>query len=102
MGGTKLGAGGLVRAYGTAVQQASELLTLIDKIPQQEVTIECDYADEPALRRWIEANDGSLLSSNYTNLVVLVACLPSECLDDLQKLLAGWINSQILEITNLY
>ncbi len=101
-GGVKLGAGGLVRAYGTATQQACELLTLIDQIPHQEITIECDYADEPALRRWIEANDGSLLSSVYTNIVVLVASIPSECIDDLQVMLAGWSNSQIIEKTNLY
>ncbi len=94
-GGIKLGAGGLVRAYGTATQHASELLTLVEQIPHQDVNIECEYADEPALRRWIESQDGILLDSEYSNKALLKVSLPVACIDDLHTLTAGWNGSKI-------
>ncbi len=94
-GGIKLGAGGLVRAYGTATQQASELLTLVEQIPHQDVNIECDYADEPALRRWIESQNGILLDSEYSNKALLKVSLPVACIDDLHTLTAGWNGTEI-------
>lgn len=94
-GGIKLGAGGLVRAYGTATQQASELLTLIEQVPHQDVKIECDYADEPTLRRWIESQKGILLASEYSDKASLNVSLPVDCVDDLYTLTAGWKGTEI-------
>jgi putative IMPACT (imprinted ancient) family translation regulator len=94
-GGIKLGAGGLVRAYGTATQQASEILTLVEQIPHQNVNIKCEYADEPTLRRWIESQNGILLDSEYSNIVVLKVSLPVSCVDDLHSLTAGWNGTEI-------
>ncbi len=94
-GGIKLGAGGLVRAYSTATQQASELLTLVEQIPHQEVSIECDYADEPALRRWIESHNGILISSEYGNKALLKVNLPVASICDLRTLTAGWNGTEI-------
>lgn len=42
-GGTKLGTGGLVRAYGGGVRQALEQLSTIEKIPQATLLVSCAY-----------------------------------------------------------
>lgn len=94
-GGIKLGAGGLVRAYSRSTQQASELLRLIDQIPHQEVNIECEYADEPALRRWVENQNGNFLASEYAQNASLTISLPCACVDELEKLIAGWSGAEI-------
>lgn len=95
-GGIKLGAGGLVRAYSTSTQQASELLTLIDKTPYQEIKIECDYSDEPRLRRWVENRSGTVLASEYLQTATLTLSIPSACLDDLQILIVAWHGAEII------
>lgn len=94
-GGIKLGAGVLVRAYATATQQASELLTLIDQIPYQEVTVKCDYADEPTLRRWFERNKASLLDSDYAEKAILTVNLPTAKINELIALTAAWEGTEI-------
>lgn len=50
-GGIKLGAGGLVRAYSTATQQAVEGLSLRELQPTSRRTLRAPYADEAELRR---------------------------------------------------
>lgn len=50
-GGTKLGRGGLVRAYGQAVQAALEVGTRIEKIAWSYLKLTVGYAEQPALER---------------------------------------------------
>ena len=94
-GGIKLGAGGLVRAYSSATQQTFDTLTLIEKIPHQTVMIECDYSDEPDLRQWLSTHNGSIVSAEYQQKVVLKLSLPSDSKMELHALLAGWSGAGI-------
>ncbi len=45
-GGIKLGAGGLVRAYSQAAQQAIDSLELTAYVPMQPLVVHCDFAQE--------------------------------------------------------
>ena len=50
-GGTKLGTGGLVRAYTSSVQQALESLPTRERVDRTTLEVEIDYAHVDALRR---------------------------------------------------
>ncbi|MCR9245051.1 MAG: YigZ family protein [bacterium] len=43
-GGTKLGTGGLIRAYGGAAREALEVATVVEHVLTAEVTVRHDYA----------------------------------------------------------
>ncbi len=75
-GGTKLGAGGLVRAYTDAVAQA--LLTAPKVTLQRMATLQCvvPYALEGMLRREVDAAGAELLDVQHGTLVTLRMRLP--------------------------
>ncbi|MDS8606904.1 YigZ family protein, partial [Streptococcus pneumoniae] len=56
-GGVKLGAGGLVRAYSTAVSEALDLASLVHRQSLTQVTIDVAQADagrfDNLLRDWV-------------------------------------------------
>ncbi len=68
-GGVKLGAGGLVRAYSSAVSEALGLATLVDRRLLAEVTVVVDHADagrfDNLLRDWSQANNAVLGEPDY-------------------------------------
>jgi len=51
-GGTKLGTGGMVKAYSGAVQHALETLPLIEKRHYKTLTIQFDYAHVKRMCVW--------------------------------------------------
>lgn len=77
-GGTKLGTGGLVRAYSSAVQQALQSLPLILFQAMAEYTLEVDYAHYESLSRWLTQHDGTVLESDFAARVSLKVQLPEE------------------------
>ncbi|MDC8786624.1 IMPACT family protein [Roseateles koreensis] len=64
-GGTKLGAGGLVRAYTDAVAQALQKAEKIPLLRQQTLLCTLPYAFEGLLRREIEAAGATLLAVEH-------------------------------------
>lgn len=71
-GGTKLGAGGLARAYGQAVSEAIKDAELVPIEPLREVTVVVSFADESALRRYCEQSDVTVINAHYGDTVRLV------------------------------
>ncbi|WP_310386762.1 YigZ family protein [Roseateles sp.] len=100
-GGTKLGAGGLVRAYTDAVAQA---LLKAEKIPLVKLqTLSCTlpYAFEGWLRREIEAAGAQLLAVQHGSQVELSFALPAPAasafvtrLNDAGQGRIGWLKVQ--------
>jgi uncharacterized YigZ family protein len=92
-GGIKLGAGGLVRAYTDAVAAALMQAQRIERIAYVELEVECDYADEARIRRWVEQQRYTLADCNHGEIVRLVVRLPSDAADkakeDLRNLTQG-------------
>lgn len=97
-GGIKLGAGGLVRAYSGATQQATEKLELVERKPMETVIVECQYNEEALLRRWIEDHQGQLINAEYSEQVALTITLEIQYLDKLANLIAGWHGASIIEM----
>ncbi len=76
-GGIKLGAGGLVRAYGQAAQAAIDQLPLTQRVPSLRLEASCDFSQEQAVRHWLETRAGTLEEVSYTHQVVLQVRLPA-------------------------
>ncbi|WP_309065386.1 IMPACT family protein [Microbacterium sp.] len=68
-GGVKLGAGGLVRAYSSAVSEALDLASLVDRRMLAEAVIVASHADagrlDNLLREWASGNDAALGEPEY-------------------------------------
>lgn len=88
-GGVKLGAGGLVRAYSAATQLAVEQTPTLLRVAKIQVLLCCDYAIEPDLRRFIRAQTGDIISSDYQQQVSFVLDLPIAAVARLRNFCAG-------------
>lgn len=65
-GGTKLGAGGLTRAYGQAISDAFKLAEVMAIEIFSETFLSVDFADESHLRRLCEQRKVSIIDTAYT------------------------------------
>ncbi|MBN1811692.1 MAG: YigZ family protein [Anaerolineae bacterium] len=64
-GGTKLGTGGLVRAYGDAVREVLTVLPRAVKVPTHVVQVVTPYSGFERLRRLIAAHGGEILHEDF-------------------------------------
>ncbi|AKA38495.1 IMPACT family protein [Yersinia ruckeri] len=76
-GGIKLGTGGLVKAYGSGVQQALKQTEVKYKVPQLEYTLLCDYAQLAMVESLLQQVDGQILQGEYGAQVSLRLSLPA-------------------------
>lgn len=98
-GGVKLGAGGLVRAYSSAVSEALDLASLVRRAALRQVTLEVPHADagryDNLLRDWATHHGATLGDPTYTAMATLELWVPESELprlgDDLAAASAGSI-----------
>ncbi|HOG28957.1 MAG TPA: YigZ family protein [Vicinamibacterales bacterium] len=76
-GGTKLGTGGLVRAYGGGVQQALAALAVAERIDYLSLTAVVDYASLSALQQACAACEGEILRQEFAADVRVRLRLPA-------------------------
>jgi uncharacterized YigZ family protein len=72
-GGTKLGTGGLVRAYGDAVRAVLDALPLAHKVATHTVAIAVPYSFYERAQRLIAAHQGLVLDEEFAVEVTLTA-----------------------------
>lgn len=70
-GGTKLGTGGLARAYGTAAADALDRAPIVERIVRTPVRIRFDYDDTSPAEEVLERFDAEVQASDYTDVTVL-------------------------------
>jgi uncharacterized YigZ family protein len=84
-GGIKLGAGGLVRAYSQAVQQAYDTLTTHRHITLKRFVVSCAFSTEQSLRHWLAQHHGVLVDNTYRDQVELTVDLPPKAQTALER-----------------
>lgn len=91
-GGIKLGAGGLVRAYSTAAQQAMELLILEKPIPMSRCVVILSFSQEQSLRHFAAQHQAQLIEVIYSEKVSVELLMPEQHLTALENEAAmqGW------------
>lgn len=70
-GGIKLGAGGLVRAYGQAVSVAIDQAVLIEQVAMVDVALTTGFADEERVRHCLQQYGVTEFSAEYGESVTL-------------------------------
>lgn len=91
-GGTKLGTGGLVKAYGDAARDAVNLVPKAAKVASHRLGLACHYSLYEQMIRLINAHKGFKLNEEFTDQVAIEFSLPSSSLAEFQK--------SALELTN--
>lgn len=79
-GGTLLGTGGLVRAYGDAVRAVLDVLPRAEKIERRSVLVTIPYAQYESVKRLILAHNGAIENEEFAADVTLLLRL---AVDDL-------------------
>ena len=100
-GGTKLGTGGLVRAYGDSVRQALAVLPRAEKVPTHTVMLAVPYAWFERLRLLITAQHGQVIDQDFAADVTVTARFAEEHLPAFQAALSeashGSLKAEIIE-----
>ena len=100
-GGTRLGTGGLVRAYSEAVRQVLAITPRAFKIAVHTVMLGLPYSLFEQARLLVAAQGGTLLDQNFAAEVTLTARFPVEKLAAFQAALSelsnGALQAEIME-----
>jgi uncharacterized YigZ family protein len=100
-GGTKLGTGGLVRAYGDAVREVLAVLPRAAKVPTHTVEIVTPYNFFERLRLLIPAHQGQILREDFAAKVTVTAQLSVERFPAfdaaLREMSAGTLEAKVVE-----
>ncbi|MFN2184918.1 MAG: IMPACT family protein [Anaerolineae bacterium] len=94
-GGTKLGTGGLVRAYGDAVRAVLDILPRAEKVPTHIVLVIADYTFFERVRLAVDAHRGEILGEEFAADVTVTARFPVERVPDFQDALQELSNGTI-------
>ena len=87
-GGTKLGTGGLARAYGGIARAALDRMAVVEAVPAVPCEVAFEHADTGAVMRLLDEAGGRRGELHYGTDVVLEALVPREALSGLTAGLA--------------
>jgi len=88
-GGTLLGTGGLVRAYGRAAKEAVEASPIIEKILHAKISVKCPYNLQGKLQYEILNNNHMLHDTLFTDNVEFIVLTEAVNADRLAKAMAN-------------
>lgn len=95
-GGTKLGTGGLVRAYTEAARTALNQLTTEKKVSKQRLEIDIPYKLYDAIKRLIAKYDGSIENEVFSTSVLITVSQPLDTIVQFKQHLRDASAGQIL------
>jgi uncharacterized YigZ family protein len=100
-GGTKLGTGGLVHAYGQAVKEVLKDLPRSEKIPTHTVMLAFPYPYFENVRRLVAENKGKILDEEFAADVTVTALFSVDLFEGFQgqlsELTRGSVKAEIIE-----
>lgn len=99
-GGTKLGTGGLQRAYGGSVRQALTFLQSKIKIAMVHKTLACQYSQVDGVLHLLKQVEGNVLAQDYQQQVIFSLAIPEANLSRMQEQLQTLSSGQ-LQLTAL-
>jgi len=87
-GGTKLGVGGLVRAYGGSAGTALDQLTMTPWLAMTEVSLVHAYSLTERVEQILSQFDAAMVDRSFTDLVRVSVRIPESRVTDLERVLA--------------
>jgi uncharacterized YigZ family protein len=104
-GGTKLGTGGLVRAYSNAVRAVLEVMPRGEKIPTHTIYLELPYNLFERVRNLIDAYNGQVLDQDFAVQVAITGRFAVEHFPGFQEALRelshGALSAEIIDTTDM-
>ncbi len=94
-GGTKLGRGGLIRAYGGCAAETLRQIYMKSRIPKSQFVVQCEYDAIGIVEHAVSAFSGEVKSGKYERSVELTVSVPSESADLLRQKLIDVGNGRI-------
>ena len=94
-GGTKLGTGGLQRAYGGSVRQALTLLETKIKIPMVHKRLACQYTQVKDVLYILAQHGVETLQQEYNEQAIFTLAIPEEKLDEIALQLQTYSSGQL-------
>lgn len=91
-GGTKLGTGGLVRAYGAAASAVLDAADLEVHVDTQRFALTLDYAHQHAVEQALAHCDAQILDRTFGARVTLQVALPEARIEEARRALADATN----------
>ena len=95
-GGVKLGAGGLIRAYGRAVSEALKATGLVKRVKIRSVWLKCDYALLDTLQSKIKTQGHTIGHITYTDRVKLEVLVDAVVVEKFVKWIVEFSNDTAL------
>ena len=93
-GGTKLGTGGLVRAYGGGVINALKNATLVERKDALEIRLELDYSLNGKIEYEIEKTNFIVNNLEYTDKIIYTIYVMEEDYESFQSCISNLTNGQ--------
>lgn len=94
-GGIKLGAGGLIRAYGKAVSQGLNAIGVVERRLHTQVTITVAYPASGKLENSLREANYAIKDIVYSDVVSFLCLIDHEQLTDFQANVIEWLNGQV-------
>ena len=94
-GGTKLGTGGLVKAYTESAKQALENVPRMPLIKKQTVQLQFSYEQLKTIQRTLDRPHIQIVDTQYAAAITLTCRIPEEILADVEKQLVDCTNGRI-------
>lgn len=92
-GGVKLGAGGLIRAYGSAVSEAINAIGLVEKQMNQLVSVDISYHLSGKLQNSLEQSPYLIQSIDYTDTVLFNCIVKIEDIEQFESDITNWTSA---------
>ncbi len=100
-GGIKLGAGGLIRAYGGSVNQAVNHVGIVERQLQQLIDVTVSYSQSGHLEHSLRESSYTIQDISYTENTTYHCVVPLENEEQFIQDVANWTSAEaIVEITN--
>lgn len=100
-GGTLLGTGGLVKAYGETTRAVLEALPRTQRIERRTLLIELAYSSYALAHKVLESHQAAFVDETFANDVTLMVELPvnqvEACMHELATVTAGQADIQLVQ-----
>ena len=94
-GGTELGKGGLIRAYGGVVAEALTEIGIVEGRLQQEVSLTLDYANHSKLENFFNHSSYTLKETSFTDQVTVSCSIEDELVAAFSDEVTNLLNGQV-------
>ncbi len=81
-GGTKLGTGGLVRAYSSAAKEALAILPVTENVSPVSLKVQLPYSHYEPFKRLLHEYEAQILDEHFSDIVRLKIRVPQDMTDD--------------------